>query len=172
MQITAITWLYELGCSIFANEVPTQNGNADALGIKKNGDTYYIECKASRSDLICPKQKRCYASSVGQEIHRCLFHSFKMGEKIMNDGWESCDHCKVLETTRFDTGIDFYYLMVADGVMVEQSLYPTWGVIDERGKLLRRAKRMVKKPEQVRELTESIAHVLVYKVYGKLYLTN
>jgi len=59
---TAIKWLYQKGCSIFGNEIPTWNGTADALGIitnqrpyNKPDTVYYIEAKASRSDLLCRK---------------------------------------------------------------------------------------------------------------------
>ena len=68
LQDVAIGWLYGVGCSIFAKEVPTQNGVADALGVKtRNGkdDVYYIEAKVSRSDLICKKQKVVYADATG-----------------------------------------------------------------------------------------------------------
>jgi len=66
LQRTATYWLYLKGCSIFAEEVPTQNGIADALGIVTRNDTvYYIEAKASRSDLCCKKQKSVYIHSVG-----------------------------------------------------------------------------------------------------------
>ena len=36
LQDTAIRWLYQVGCNVFAKEVPTQNGIADALGIKSS----------------------------------------------------------------------------------------------------------------------------------------
>ena len=138
LQNTAIRWLYGIGCSVFAQEVPTKNGIADALGIRtREGSvaTYYIEAKASRSDLICLKQKCVYRRSVE---------------------WK-------------DMGIDFYYLIVADGVRVEPELYPNWGVINESGEVIRRAKRMAN-TESATYLLEKIAHVLVYKVFGKLYI--
>jgi len=67
LQDMAINWLYARG-PIFAKEVPTFNGVADAIGIKTQdgkNDVYYLECKASRSDLICLKQKAVYARAVG-----------------------------------------------------------------------------------------------------------
>lgn len=144
---TAIGWLYRRGCSAFANEVTTFNGIADAFGIKTDGEkytSYYIEAKASRSDLICQKQRMVYERSVNLP-----------------------DHCAV----------DFYYLIVADGVKVEDSLYPNWGLLDERGNLVRRAKRMKWREtgqhgikDQIRWQLRNIAHTLVYQVYGKMYL--
>lgn len=142
----AIDWLYQRGCSAFANEVTTFNGIADAFGVKTNGakyTSYYIEAKASRSDLICNKQKGVYRRSI-----------------------DVPNHC----------GVDFYYLIVADGVKVEDSLYPNWGVLDERGNVIRRAKRYVWKDgdSYIKDITKwhlrNIAHALVYRVYGKMYL--
>lgn len=139
-------WLYRRGCQIFANEVPTLNGYADALGIKFNSNlpedketVYYIEAKTSRSDLICAKQKRIYQQSIDPRFNQ-------------------------------KNGIDFYYLIVADGVLVEPSLYPEWGVIDERGVVIRKPKRIKYSEKSYLNLTRTIAHVLVYKVFGKLYL--
>lgn len=148
LQKTAITWLYERGCSVFAEEVPTRNGIADALGIRtRSGDeaVYYIEAKQSRSDLVCLKQRAVYLRSVAS---KAIF-----GEGLVME----------------DTGIDFYYLIVSDNVIVEPSLYPEWGVIDERGKVIRKAKRM-KRENHLQEQLQAIAHVLVYKVFGKMYL--
>lgn len=137
---TAIGWLYGRGCNYFDNEVPTQNGIADALGVKctlwdnsEGGTVYYIEAKASRSDLTCRKQKYTYAKA---------------------------DWCA--------EAIDFYYLIVADGVKVEDGLYPKWGVINEQGEVIRRAKRY-KHNSSFDRLLNVICHNLVYKVFGKLY---
>lgn len=145
LSLKAIFWLYERGCSVFANEVPTKNGIADALGVVTdwggNGKTsYYIEAKASRSDLICKKQKTCYERSI-----------------LANETEYGCP------------GIDFYYLIVDEGIMVENSLYPQWGVINSKGAVIRRAKRF-KHNVNRNALVTAIAHVLVYKVFRKLYL--
>lgn len=146
LSLTAIHWLYNNGCTIFANEVPTRNGVADALGIKMEFDTgfekiptvYYLEVKVSRSDLICSKQKCCYLRSIDPA---------------------------------YKNGIDFYYLLVADGVTVEKEIYPNWGVINEAGKCIRKAKRIKKDNHfESRNLIIDVAHSLVYKVFGKLYL--
>lgn len=58
LQDIARRWIYGVGCNVLAKEVPTENGIADALGIKSGKeDVYHVECKASRADLICKKQK-------------------------------------------------------------------------------------------------------------------
>lgn len=146
---TALWWLYERGCSCFAEEVPTRNGIADALGvITRAGEqrVYYIEAKQSRSDLICKKQKGCYEQSLFGEVK----YSYAYPVPQLHD-------------------VDYYYLIVADGVKVEPELYPEWGVLDERGKVLRRAKRM-RKADGIAQHVEAIAHALVYRHYGKMYL--
>ncbi len=138
----AIWWLYKQGCFVFAQEVPTYAGVADALGVRlyRSPAFYYIEAKASRSDLICEKQQRIYKQSL----------------------WGSMP-------------IDFFYLYVAKGIVVEPNLYPAWGVIQE-GKVSRKAKRMVHESphtDQAREkLIHAIAHRLVYQVFGKLYMSG
>ncbi len=65
--------------------------------------------------------------------------------------------------------VDFYYFIIADGVKFEDTLYEGWGVINESGEVIRKAKRM-KKMDDTRGLMKAIAHALVYKVFGKLYL--
>lgn len=165
---TAINWLYARGCSVFAQEVPTRNGVADALGIvtyQGRERVYYVEAKASRSDLICPKQRGVYARSVEAFAQFCPLHIFK----TQQDQAKTCEAC-IYRTRTYDNHIDYYYLIVADGVKVEDTLYPEWGVIDERGRVIRKAKR-IKRTENFnhREYIQDIAHVLVYKVFGKLY---
>jgi hypothetical protein len=151
LQDTAIRWLYNRGCCVFGQEIPTRYGGiADALGVVVRDErtvtpegvrwlpketVYYFEAKASRSDLICKKQKIMY-------------------EKIIK--WDEHD-------------ADFYYLIVADGVKVEPNLYPLFGVISERGELVRKAKR-IKRTHDANITIKNISHVLVYKVFGKLYL--
>lgn len=147
LKKAAIGWLYNLGCQAFAEEVPTANGVADALGIKGE-DVYYVEAKASRADLICPKQKRVYQQALV---------GFERG---------------IWQTGQFAHDIDFYYVIVADGVAVEADLYPMFGVLDERGKVVRRAKRFKTQDNHTSKHLKSIAHRLVYQVYGKLYLTG
>lgn len=145
----AIRWLYSRGCSIYAQEVPTWNGIADAVGMITNqrqygGDEtiYYIEAKASRTDLICSKQQKCHANTES------LFEDWNKDHK--ND-------------------IDFFYFIVAAGVEVEKKLFPMWGVINCNGKVIRKAKRMPKNKDSV-DLIINIAHALVYQAFGKLYL--
>ena len=140
LQNIAIYWLYGRGCSIFGQEVPVGYEIVDALGLKydeygKHGTVYSIEAKASRSDLICAKQKGCYENS--------LHHPHA----------------------------DFYYLIVAEGITVEKELYPMWGVINCEGRVVRKAKRMIPHENHDQfKLSRAIAHVLVYKVFGKLYM--
>jgi hypothetical protein len=159
LQDIAIGWLYKNGCDIFSKECQLPNGEiADAIGVKfdfhrqvpkvidgqtvyvdeVHDKTFYIEAKASRSDLICQKQKAVYHHSLLRPV------------------------------------ADVYYLIVADGITVEDDLYPEWGVIGEDGFVRRKAKRM-KRDYQEQKLTQKsiervIAHSLVYRVYGKLYL--
>jgi len=181
LQNTAIRWLYSRGCSVFAQEVPTRNGIADALGIiTRQGDerVYYIEAKASRSDLICKKQKCVYARSVRENKIHCPVHTLLQGkgyiklygeEKIKAEIAE-CDQCNAMPPV-YDLQIDQYYLIVADGVKVEPELYPMWGVINEQGEVVRRAKRILRTEDfDHKHYMEAISHVLVYKHFGKLYL--
>lgn len=181
LQNTAIRWLYARGCSVFAQEVPTRNGIADALGvISRFGDekVYYIEAKASRSDLICAKQKGVYKRSVSKCRKYCSVHELMSGkgyiqrygeERVMAEIKE-CANCNAMPPV-YDNNIDLYYLIVADGVKVEKELYPEWGVIDERGKVTRRAKKIERSEVfDHKHYFEAIAHVLVYKHFGKLYL--
>lgn len=171
LQNVAIGWLYNVGCSVFAQEVPTQNGIADALGVRKS-DVYYIEAKASRSDLMCRKQKIVYASATGMIKKYCYYHEygrntptlFKLKEASIAD----CQQCKMVEQMNADTGIDFYYFILADGVKIADDEYPMFGVLSSEGKVVRRAKRMKKKGDNG-AVVVAIAHVLVYKVFGKLY---
>lgn len=145
LQTTAINWLYTRGCQIFAKEVPYNGETVDAIGMRPTDyrhiafDIYAIEAKASRSDLICFKQKCSYRASVERPA------------------------------------VDFYYLIVADGVAVEAALYPMWGVLSQDGVVLRKAKRIIP-PVAAHEirarLPHAIAHVLVYKVFGKMYAPN
>lgn len=169
LQDIAIRWLYGVGCSAFAKEVPTANGIADALGVKSSKeDVYYIECKASRSDLICQKQKKVYKSAVGDVVQLCYMHAWNNG--AFKEKLGDCDQCKVVGMRSGDTGIDFYYIVVAEGLVVEDSLYPHFGVINHKGEIVRRARRMKRVDgERTKSALSAIAHVLVYKCYGKLY---
>lgn len=54
----AIRWLHQISCWLFSTEVYADPlGRADACGIKKNGDIYFIEAKATQKDLESKKQK-------------------------------------------------------------------------------------------------------------------
>lgn len=171
LQNTAIRWLYNLGCSVFAQEVPTQNGIADAVGIRKDA-VYYIEAKASRSDLMCRKQKLVYLHATGAIKKLCYYHDFGKNTPSMFEkkslSIEDCTQCKMVEQKNSDTGIDFYYLILADGVKISKEEYPMFGVINEEGRVIRRGRRMKKEGDNM-AIIKSIAHVLVYKVFGKLY---
>lgn len=144
LQDIAIRWLYNRGCTVFAQEVPTYNGIADALGIRyynqKEQTVYYLEAKATRSDLFCKKQKGIYARSI-------------------TPSFQGSD------------GIDFYYFVLPDGLNLNNDEYPVWGVINERGNVIRRAKRIENKKPSI-DMAVTVAHVLVYKVFGKLYQIN
>jgi hypothetical protein len=97
-----------------------------------------------------------------------MYRSMFEGDERSN-GWETCSRCIAVKKAKGDTGIDFYYVVVADGVKIEPSLYPMFGVIDERGTVVRKAKRMKRNDRVNREHIVAVAHVLVYKVFGKLY---
>lgn len=168
LQETAIRWLYERNCSAFAQEVPTWNGVADALGIITSGRAYskedivyYIEAKASRSDLLSFKQRQVYQRT--QELHS----QAQVKELKMYFGQQ--------KDFSYKNNIDFFYFIVADGVNIEEGLYPLWGVINEQGKVIRKATRMKKEKDifenSNHDLMLQIAHVLVYKVFGKMYLS-
>lgn len=147
---TAIVWLHARGCQAFAQEVVTWNGIADALGIKGD-DVYYIEAKASRADLICKKQR-----GIDAWIQR--------SKQVEAMGDNPRAHW-------FRNDVDFFYFIIADGVKFEDTLYPDWGIINEHGAVIRRAKRQKKFAGiGVEKLLRAIAHALVYKVYGRLYL--
>lgn len=175
----ALWWLYAKGCSVYAKEVPTRNGIADALGImtrQGKEKVYYIEAKASRSDLICAKQQSVYRRSIdGHLKKRCDYHTtaFKdlWGEEQRDEYGKACGECILRQKNAYNLGVDYYYLIVADTVKVEPELYPEWGVLNEKGEVMRRAKKMPR-PEHYdhRLYLENIAHVLVYKAYGKMYL--
>jgi hypothetical protein len=64
--------------------------------------------------------------------------------------------------------------MVANNVTVEDDLYPRWGVINEQGIVVRKAKRMNKalgfRAAWYKDVVRVIAHSLVYRTFGKLYL--
>lgn len=176
---TALFWLYAKGCSVYAMEVPTRNGIADALGImtrQGKEKVYYIEAKASRSDLICEKQKAVYERSINGHLKkRCDYHAtaFKdlWGEAERDEYGSACGECVMRQKNAYNLGIDYYYIIVADGVKVEPELYPEWGVINQKGEVVRRAKKMPRPETYSHALyLEAIAHVLVYKAYGKFYL--
>jgi len=159
LQEKAIEWLYRRRCSVFDTEVTTWNGIADAVGVitkifKDTGSytSYYIEAKSSRSDLMCKKQKNCYNKT----------------QEIDDNGKTIKDYSPYNYHDKYND-IDYFYFIIADGIKIDKDLYPTWGVIDERGKVIRRAKQM-KKGRDCFELVNNIGHNLVYKVHGKLYL--
>ncbi len=158
LQQTAINWLYNRGCSIFANEVPTWNGYADALGIitRDKPVVYYIEAKASRADLLCSKQK--YINKRVEEVYKNGNFEDKK-KKLFYQG---------IVAYEYPNDIDYFYLIVADECKIQATDYPLWGVINESGTVIRKAKKMLKKKDE-KELSQSIAHVLVYKVFGKIY---
>jgi len=54
----AIRWLYKNGCIAFAQEFLFDDlGVADVCGIKRNGDAYWIEAKASQEDFNSRSEK-------------------------------------------------------------------------------------------------------------------
>lgn len=172
LQERAIRRLYAFGCHVFAKEVPTTNGIADALGVNtRTGNAYYIECKTSRSDLICEKQRNVYRRATGELVKSCYYHTHNDGQ-YRDDPHRprsTCLACIEDDKRAGDTHIDFYYLMIDDNINVEAVLYPHFGVINERGQIIRKAKRMKRIERDNAATIEAIAHVLVYKVYGKLY---
>lgn len=174
LQDAAVRRLYSFGCHVFAKEVPTANGIADALGVNtRTKNAYYIECKASRSDLICNKQRNVYKCAIGEEQTRgCYYHNYDNGafKNDPNRPQSECLACQDDEKLRGVTHIDFYYIMVADGLKVENTLYPMFGVLDAKGNIIRKAQRMRRLDKDNAATVEAIAHVLVYKAYGKIYL--
>jgi len=60
LERTAMGWLISRGCVAYATEchLSTVGGVADAVGVKLDGTTYYLEVKQSKGDLFCGKQKR------------------------------------------------------------------------------------------------------------------
>ncbi|MEK6879777.1 MAG: hypothetical protein AABY22_09230, partial [Nanoarchaeota archaeon] len=114
--------------------------------------------------------------SLGKFDYWCFQHNpdvyFSMYKNKGIDrsiGWESCNDCVEMKTKAGDTGIDFYYFIVADSIKVKPTWYPKWGVINENGVVIRSATRMKRKKDS-KDLITAIAHVLVYKTFGKLYL--
>ena len=73
------------------------------------------------------------------------------------------------KSVEYNKDIDFYYLIVSDTLIIPNDIYPKWGVINSKGKVIRRAKRF-KKKSNGNDLIIAIAHKLVYKVFGKMYL--
>jgi hypothetical protein len=57
---------------------------------------------------------------------------------------------------------------------LQDDLYPRWGVINEQGIVVRKAKRMNKaagfRTAWHKDVVRVVAHSLVYRTFGKLYL--
>jgi hypothetical protein len=159
LETSAIAWLYKNGCDVFTTECRLPNGEvADALGVKRvrkpkkvvqEDGSYRWEAEYTDSIyLIEAKASRsdliCYKQAL------CYRRSVR----------------KPL--------CDFYYLIVASKVTVEDDLYPRWGVINEQGIVVRKAKRMNKalrfRAAWYKDVVRLIAHSLVYRTFGKLYL--
>jgi hypothetical protein len=114
-----------------------------------------------------------YANATGTVEKKCYYHSMRLaldGSLMNPDGANECGRCHDLQKARGDTGIDFYYIIVAEGLTVEKELYPMFGVINHKGEIVRKAKRMIRNERKNRDLIVNVAHVLVYKAYGKLYI--
>jgi hypothetical protein len=142
LQDTAIRWLHGRNCDTFAKEVPWNGEMVDAIGMK------YTDSSKAGSIIYAIEAKTSRSDLI------CLKQKAAYQRSVQFPA------------------LHYYYLIVADGVTVEPSLYPMWGVIDERGKVIRKAKRLTTAREHYRDLARDIAHVLVYKTYGKLYLSN
>lgn len=140
LKLRAILWLYGNSCSIFAEELNCGYfGIADVAGVKPNGDGYYIEVKATSSDLKSRKQKRIYERTLDEH----------MIGKV--------------------NGFDFYYLMVPKPLVEETiKLYPRWGVIDHGQSVVHRTKRMPINKEQRSELPIALAHRVSMMHYRQL----
>jgi hypothetical protein len=155
----AIRWLYNNGCDIFSQECPLPNGEiADAIGVKRirkprrglqDGESWRWETEWVDS-IYLVEAKASRSDLIRSKQGLCYRRSLRK---------PICD---------------FYYLIVADGVTVEESLYPRWGVINEQGVVVRKAKRMEKaldfRTVWYKDVVRVIAHSLVYRTFGKLYL--
>ena len=142
LQERARWWLYSRGCGVFANEVPHNGEMVDALGL-------LATCHQHLDYKI-------YAIEV----------------KVSNSDLR----CKK-QQYRYEFSIEYpkvhhYYLMVADGVNVSDNLYPFWGVINQSGKVIRKAKNLKPADLDFTRIMENIAHKLVYIAYGKMYLID
>jgi hypothetical protein len=115
LKHTALRWLQKTGCVAFACEMSYATiGIVDASGIKTNGDVYIVEAKASNRDMRSdtrPRPMRYYPRKKESKIDRI----------------------------RRSPHVDFVYYIVADGV--DTALPPFIGIIDESGRVRRKAKR-------------------------------
>ena len=82
---TAIGWLYEKGCSIFTNEIPTWNGIADAIGVVTNQRPLGKDYKKLAND--CRKK-------VLELVHRAGTSHITRKEKKFTCRHPRCKNCE------------------------------------------------------------------------------
>lgn len=100
----AVSWLKTMGCPIvFFEMVTLQSEEPDAIGWRNSGgDSYLIECKASRSDFLADKKKfhRSGIPALGQyRYYMCPPGMIKPEELPVGWGLLYC-HPKKVELVR------------------------------------------------------------------------
>ena len=114
LKQVALRWVRSVGCICFACEVRWYFcGIPDVVGIKANGDVYIVEAKDSHADLATD-----------------FYLTFTPKGRKRTKGMK-------LESSR---DVDFVYYILSD--WVDSRVLPEWiGIIDEHGRVQRRAKR-------------------------------
>jgi len=87
LQEDAVYWLYKNGCEIFADEVGVDGGYIiDVVGIKRNGDTFCVEVKATQEDLDKARQEG-YSQTNHFFNYHYLYLPIELELKNAWDGW-------------------------------------------------------------------------------------
>ena len=153
LEDVAIRWLYRNGCKAFVKEGKLHyvGGVADVLGIKDNGDIYYLEVKQNRADLISKKQKTHEANFENNFYKYQLPYDFR------------------------------YFVLPDSGVEIKDGEYPNWGIIRAvnlsegikfpvnsvmpEAIVVRRAKRRKVGNKNLDEIWKYIAHTACMRAY-------
>jgi len=135
LKQVAMRWLQSTGCVAWVFEVSFYDiGIVDVCGLKKGGDVYVVEAKISNSDL-----KNDF-KGTGRR------HGFK--------------YSKLSKIYKYEVSkqVDFIYYITADGV--DTSDLPTFiGLLDESGRIKRRAGRRRPKEKSDKEVMQSFRRV-------------
>jgi len=150
LKQVALRWVQKTGCVVFATEVQWHFcGIPDAVGMKADGGVYIVEAKDTTSDLRSDFKPRGWRGVKPYVMEDGLV----IGSKL----WKF----------KISYDYDFLYYIVSD--CVDTSMLPKWvGIIDERGRVRRNAKRRQKsRTEKNRTKNfETMARKLSWKAFG------